>query len=609
VNIQINEENIINDNWLGLGTSVKSQTITNFSNAELFNNVNNVYWKYGNSFTVSGNAESVATINNNTVVALYNGTSQGKGNLVAFGDLHWMYYNYLSSNYSQDHFNLLNNLIDFFLPEDQVSIHTKLSNYRIADPTIDLFIYLKNQSSNSPIQQLDYDSLKVIIKNSTYSNIIKMNKTFSNNGIYFNNTFELPFPSYNTYDIEINLTIGTNSYIKESKLLYFKKNKLPKIIELSSDNPSITRAPGSSTDLEAEMDASTYGNIKGYLSIFTHSFYNSKKSVNHTILLSHQTLNTYSYNFDPATSDPSGFGIYYIVPINSDYTNPYSPRYTFEIINNPPSILKSSSSFNLVGYADVFFDETESDDGSYVYTATQGDRFNFAVNVRDSVNYEDSSSDMRVFVNLFTCSVSDDNYIFLIPPHTIEVAELNYESSSGKYEGSFTIPDTILYSSISGVKPISTAAGFNLNTSEGYLSIFFITVYDSEGETDDFIIILIISEPPIDISMLIIIIVSIVALIGVVSLFVYYARKKKYPRTSQISPIYEDVYYRPSYDTPSEESYTVPDSINKVGASFYCPFCGHPLKSPKKFCPSCGESLEFFLQNEENNKEKETPKD
>jgi subtilisin family serine protease len=605
VDLQINEENIMIDNWLGLGTSVSAQSIRNFSNTKLFNDVNGVYWKYGNTFTVSSNAESAATINSKTVVALYNGTSEGKGNLVAFGDMHWMYYNYHSANYSQGHFNLLNNIINFFLPEKQISIDINLKNSRVSNSKINLYLYLKNQYSNSPITQLDYDSLEVIIRNSSYTKSIKLNTNFSDNGIYINDTFNLPFPSYKAYNIEVNLTIGLNSFYKVSKILYFDKSEMPQIIELSSDDPSITRAAGVSTDFEAEMDDSTYGNITGYLSIYSHSFYNSKKSVNQTILFTHQALNTYSYNFDPATSDPSGYGIYYVVPVNSNYTNPYSPRYAFEIVNKPPLILESSSSFNLLGYADVFFDETESDDGSYVYTATQGDHFNFAVNVRDSVNYEDSSSEMRVFVNLFICSVSDDNYIFLIPPHSIEVTELNYESSSGKYEGTFIIPDTMLFRSITGIKPISTAQGFDLNTSEGYLSIFYVTVYDSEGGTDKFLIILIISEPPIDFSMIVIIIVSILALIGVVSLFVYYARKKKYPRTPQIRPIYEDSYYRPSYDEPGEDSYIVPDSISKVGASFYCPFCGDPLNTPKKFCPRCGESLEFFQQDEES----KTPND
>ena len=597
IDIQINEENVMDDNWLGIGTSVSSQNISDFDNPKLFDGVNNVFWQYGNSFTVSGNAESIATINNKTVVALYNGTSHGKGNLVAFGDLHWLYYDYQSTSHTQDHINLLNNLMEFFLPKEEVSININLKRDRISNSKIDLSIYLKDQNSESPITPFDYDSLKVIIKNSTFSKSIILNATFSDNGIYFNNSYNLPHPSYSPYIIEVNLTIGSNEYSKISKILYFDKIEVPQIVDLSSDDTDITRAPGDSTDLIAEMDNSTYGNITGYLSIYSYSFYNSKKSVNQTLLLSPQGSNLYSTNFDPGISDPSGFGIYYIIPVNSNYTNPNSPRYVFEIVNNPPEILEASSSFNLAGYAEVYFDETESDEGSYVYTATQGDSFNFAVNVRDSVNYEDSSSDMRVFVNLFVCSVSD-NYIFLIFPQSIEVAELNYESISGKYEGSFIIPDTMRYNSISGTKAIPTAAGFDFNTNEGYLSILYLTVFDSEGGTDEFIIILTISERPFDFSLIIIIVISIVALLGVVCLMVYYARKKRYPRATQVQPRYEEYYYRPSYDEPEEEAYVTPESLSTVGASFYCPFCGDPIKVPKKFCPNCGESLEFFQQDE-----------
>ncbi len=596
--IQIEEENIVNDNWLGIGTSVNSQNISNFNNPTIFSDVNSVYWQYGNSFTVSGNAESIASINNKTVVALYNGSAQGKGNLVAFGDLHWLYYDYQSTSSSQDHFNLLNNLMEFMLPREPVSINVNLKRDRISNSKIDLFLYLKDQTSESPITPSDYDSLEVIIRNSTFSKTIILNNTFANSGLYFNNSYNVPNPSFSPYIIEVNLTIGLKEYNKITKILYFDKSEVPQIIRLSSDDPSITRAPGDSTDLGAEMDDSTYGNIEGYLSIYPHSFYNSKKSVNQTFILTYQVPNIYIYNFDPDPSDPSGFGIYYIVPLNSNYTTPNSPRYVFEIINNPPIILKASSSFSLSGYADVYFDDTESDEGSYVYSATQGDEFNFAVNIRDSVNYEDSTSDMRVFVNLFICSASEE-YIFLIFPQSIEVSELSYESISGKYEGSFIIPDTMQYSTISGIKSIPTAHGFDFNTNEGYLGIFYITVYDSEGESDDFIIILVISGRPFDFSLIIIIVISIVALLAVTTLIVHYARKKKYPRTPPLRPRYEEYYSRPVYDETEEENYIVPESISSVGASYYCPFCGDPIKVPKKFCPNCGESLEFLDQDEE----------
>jgi hypothetical protein len=599
INLQINEENIIDDNWLGIGISVSSQFISNFNNPEIFNGVNNVYWQYGNTFTASGNVESIATINNKTVVALYNGTSHGKGKIVAFGDSNWLYYKYQSTSYNQDHINLLKNLMGFFLPKEEVAINIDLKRDRVSNSKIDLALYLKDQNSESPITTSNYTSLEVIIRNSTFLELIKLNKTFSDSGIYFNNTYNLPYQSYSPYIIEVNLTVGLDEFNKMTKILYFEKNEIPQIVNLTSDHRSISRAPGDSTNLKAEMDNSTYNDIKGYLSIHPYSIYNSRPSVNYTIMLSNQGLNNYSTNFDPETSDPSGFGIFYVVPVNSNYTNPNSPRYIFNIVNNPPEILEASSSFNLAGFEDVYFEDTESDEGALVYSATQGDNFNFAVNVRDSVNYEDTSSGMRAFVNLFMCSVTEDNYIVIIFPDAIEVSELDYDPLTEKYEGSFKIPDTMLYSSITGVESIPTAANFNFNTKEGYLGILFITVYDSEGGSDDFIIVLVISAPPLDFTQIIIIVISIVALIGVVSMFVYYARKRKYPKTTQIQPRYDDYYYRPSYDESEVEDYVVPESISQVKPSFYCPFCGDRINVPKKFCPNCGESLEFFHQNKE----------
>ncbi len=596
VEIQINEENIIDDNWLGLVTSVSSQNIRNFNSPKLFNGVNNVFWRYGNTFTVSGNAVSAATISNKTVVALYNGSSQGKGNIAAFGDLHWLYYNYQSASYSQDHYNLLNNLMDFFLPKEDVTINIDLKRYRTANSEIELSLYLKDQNSESPLTTMNYTSLEVIIKNSTFSESIIINTTLSDNGIYFNNTYNLPYSSYVPYNIEVNLTIGTNVYSKISKILYFDNSKVPEIFNLTSDDSSTTRALGDSINLIAEMDNPSYGNIEGYLSIFSYSIYNSKNSVNKTLIFGHQGANIYSVNFDATQSDPSGFGVYYIVPDNLNYTHPNSPRYVFRVLNNPPVILEASSSFSLAGYTEVYFDETESDEGSFVYSVTQGDNFNFAVDVRDSVIYEDNSSELRVFVNLFVCAVTEDSYIIFIFPQSIEVAEFNYEPLSGKHEGSFRIPDTMQYSSLTGVKSIPTAASFDFNTMKGYLSVLYITVYDSEGGSDDFIIVLLISGRPFDSTLIIIIIISIVAIIGVVSLYVYYSRRKKYPRT-RVQPRYEE-YYRPSYDEPEEGAYIVPESISSVKASFYCPFCGDPIKVPKKFCPNCGESLEFLQQND-----------
>jgi hypothetical protein len=469
------------------------------------------------------------------------------------------------------------------LPKEEVAINIDLLGERISSSAIDMSIYLKNLTKESPITTSDYTSLNVLIKNQSYSSSIILNTTYSSDGIYFNSTFNIPFPSYSPYSIEVNLTIGSKEYIKVTKILYFDPTKIPKIVDFYSADDSITRANGVSTNLIAEMDNPSYGSIEGYLSIYSYSIFNTKKSENKTLIFTHSVLNNYIHNFDPDTTDPSGFAIYYIIPMNSNYTNPKSPRAVFKIKNRSPEIIKTTSFFN-----GISFDQTESDEGSRVYTATQGNTFNFEVDVRDSVNYEDDNSNMRVFINLFIVSVTFP-YIYLIFPQAIEVSELNFEITSDKYEGSFTIPETMQYSSISGNKSVSTVTNFNSNTNEGYLGLLYLTLYDSEGGTDDFAIILIISAKPIDLSMIIIIIVSLMALIGVVSFMVYYARRKRYPR--QARPRFQEYHYPTIYDEEVEETSMPPRILPELGPSFYCPFCGEFIRTPKKFCPHCGESF------------------
>jgi hypothetical protein len=316
-----------------------------------------------------------------------------------------------------------------------------------------------------------------------------------------------------------------------------------------------------------------------------------KELANKTLSFNHSHANFYVNNFDPLPSDPSGYGIYYIIPKNSNYSNPNSPRVPFRIKNNPPEILEELSLFNIPGSSNISFEEAES----YIYRVDQQDTINFAVFVRDSVDYEDPNSDMRVFVNLYIGFLTEDNYAILIPPSSMEYSELIYQSSSESFLGSFTIPTTMLYSTISGIKSISTATAFNINTNKGYIGILAVSVYDTEGKSEEFWIALLISEAPLDLSLIIIIAVSIIALIAAVSMIIYYARKKRYPKTSPVQPRYE--YYYPSYESSEEESYITPTPISQLG-QFYCPFCGEIIKTPKKFCPHCGESVIFEQQDE-----------
>ncbi|MFX1313298.1 MAG: zinc ribbon domain-containing protein, partial [Promethearchaeota archaeon] len=179
----------------------------------------------------------------------------------------------------------------------------------------------------------------------------------------------------------------------------------------------------------------------------------------------------------------------------------------------------------------------------------------------------------------------------------IIVDELQFQSDSRKYEGTFTIPNTMEYNSLSGTKSISTITNFDSSTNRGYLGILYITVSDSEGEYDDFIIVVMISSEPIDMSLILLILLPIIAVIGLASFLIYYSRRRKRRQVSQFQPRYRDSYYQPSYE-PKEQEYITPEPISELGSGLYCPFCGALIKTPKKFCPNCGESIEFTQNNE-----------
>ena len=180
----------------------------------------------------------------------------------------------------------------------------------------------------------------------------------------------------------------------------------------------------------------------------------------------------------------------------------------------------------------------------------------------------------------------------LLFPESFDVSELSYISN--EHTGSFTIPKTMDFSTISGTKSVSTVA----NYLENYVGLFYITVYDSEGGTEEFYFIVTISAAASTIDPLITLIIF--GIIIAISLFVvigiFLSQRGKSRRTPR-SQYYQDYYYpspeeRQNY--PSEyysEKIPVSTSEFQQGRSYSCRFCGRSINTPRKFCPHCGESL------------------
>jgi len=194
---------------------------------------------------------------------------------------------------------------------------------------------------------------------------------------------------------------------------------------------------------------------------------------------------------------------------------------------------------------------------------------------------------MRISVNLFAVSITPDNYIMLIYPSTFPTVELGYSFSEHSHVGSFVLPYTMQYSTLRGIKSISTASTYNFNTGKGYLSIFIITVFDSDGGTDNFVIILQIQQGAQFDPTLLIIIISIISLI-VIFIVVYSVRHRKKKKSIYREQPWQ--YSASSYSISNDQKQPYEKTPKNL---LYCPFCGQPIHPYSKFCTSCGKSLEF----------------
>ncbi|MBY9011850.1 MAG: S8 family serine peptidase, partial [Candidatus Lokiarchaeota archaeon] len=532
--VEINEENVADETWVGLGTTVSSQAITDLNHTLIFQDVSKFIWNYGSTLTVTGSAEIIAASNGKAVAAAYDNRTNGGGRFVAFGDLHWATELYESPSYGQDHQFLTRNLMNYFLDAENVSIDISLPSESTPSSQLNVTIFIKDQIGEVPIDSAYLNAyLNVSVENDVYSDIVDM--ISSSDGISINTVFSLPSTSDKPYTIKVNLTYGGNTYYKISRLLYYDSTEIPQISSIFSTT-DIERNGFDSLDIDATLDRTSY-NVTSYLSILPFSYYNEQGTINKTYVLSNSPPNQfeYSYSYSPTSTDPSGFATFYILPYNPtfNYYNPHSPRLVSEIVNNPPEFVEETSSVLIDGSQLIHFDETHTEDSVSVIPVSQGNQLDFEINLTDSVNYEDQdSSEMMVSVNLFIVSISEDNMIVPITPRTNIYSNMAYVASSNTHNGRFTIPFTMNFPSITGTKQLSTASQYDSVTGDGYLAILMITVFDSEGESEYFIIAMLI-QPSLQLDfILILIIVGVIVAIGIIVGISLILRKRKKSRLS-----------------------------------------------------------------------------
>ncbi|NVM16882.1 MAG: S8 family serine peptidase [Candidatus Lokiarchaeota archaeon] len=586
--IEINNENIADENWLGIGATVDTQSITDLNHSLIFQDVNKFIWNYGSTLTVTESADVIAASNGKAVAAAYDNSVIGGGRFVAFGDLHWTADLYESSSYRQDHQFLTRNLMNYFFDKDNISIDIYLPSESTPSSQFNISIFIKDKNAEVPIDSTYLNSyLNVSVENDGYFDTFDMVSTSA--GISINNTFSLPTSSDKPYIIRANLTIGDKTYNKTSKILYYNSSQIPQISSIFTTT-DLERSGFESLDIDARLDRSSY-DVMSYLSILPFSYYNEEGTINKTFILSNPPPDPFEYSISYGLNsmDPSGFVIFYILPYNPsfNYYNPHSPRLVSEIVNNPPEFDEETSNVIVTDTSQIiFFDETHTEDSVDVFAVSQGNQLEFEINIIDSVSYEDQdSSEMRVSVNFFIVSISLNNTIVPINPSTYIYSDLAYKLSSNTHNGRFTIPYTMSFPSITGTKQLSTASQYNSVSQDGYLAILMITAFDSEGESEDFIIALLI-QPSLSLDLILpLIIIGVVVVIGIIVGISLYLKRKKKTRISTSSGGYYEQYY-------GDDSIQEPYEYNQEFVH-YCPYCGYQLTVQRNFCPSCGKSLKL----------------
>ena len=583
--IQINKENIADETWIGLGATVSSQPVTDFYNTQIFHDVSKFIWRYGSTLTTSGSAESIAALDGKTVAAAYDNRTNGGGRFVAFGDLYWASELYDSSSYHQDHQQLTRNLMQYFLGAENVSIDISLPFERTSSPQFNITTSIKDQVGDVAIDSAYLNTyLNASVENDGYFQVIDMISI--SDGISTNTTFSLPTSSDKPYIIRVNITYGGKVYEKISKILYYDSTRVPQFTS-TFFTTGIERSGSDPLYMSAILDGTNY-DVVSYMAILPFSYYNEKGTINKTFVLSNSLFN-YSNSFTPTFTDPSGFVPFYILAYNPtfNYYNPYSPRLLSDINNNPPEFIEQTSSVTIVESSEkIYFDESYSNDSVNVYSVSQGNPLDFEINLTDSVSYEDQdSSKMKVSVNLFIVSVTENNYISPIIPKTFIYSELPYAPSSNTHNGRFTIPYTMTFSSLTGAKAISTASKYDSTQQDGYLAIIWITAFDSEGASQDFIIAFLIQASlQLDL-ILVLAIIGIVVVVGIIILVALLVRRKRKSRLITPSQGYYDYSH-------GEDSGQEPEDYTQRTFQ-YCPYCGYQLTAKRNFCPSCGKSLKF----------------
>lgn len=474
--ITIPEKSILDYKDYSIGASISPYIVSNFTQPHpIFSTIQKFKYLYGNSFEISENAESLASIDGKSVISSYNPNVDGKGKIIAIGDYHTFgnsYYN--DPVFYSNHSKLLVNLVEYLLPIDSIEISHDFDRQNITDNHLNLSINVYNMDESKFENELipgGSINTTIIYGNGTENSLSNQIEPINN---HFNLDILLGNESISQKAIRIVTKVAKNSEIFEDSFdFYYYPYLIQGYSNITDNNFAVNRSVESSPTLY--IDSSSILRLESFISLYSNSFLASNKlsELNYNVSIS--DLSGFSYKILINSSEITTGGQAYAYCFTQDNSSQqyidFSPdRFQFNVQNNIPVIDLDKSLF-----ANTKFSTTQSDGGIYPISAKLGTPYSLTVFAKEKVSFEDSNDDLEVVASIIPILVYN-GYINLLNPNEFPTLNITYNSSDNSHNSEFIFPERLNFSRAGHLVDQSLQTDMR-----NYFSLLWITVRDSDG--------------------------------------------------------------------------------------------------------------------------------
>ncbi len=562
--ISINNENILDYTDRGFGYALDKHQVSDLDvDSPVFDNEEQFEFWYGATLEVGLHAESIASLQDKTVVASHE--SQSGGKVVVWSDFHWMRNDVFTNSNEEDHKKIILNLFEYLNQQatyDYRIVSTFNSTIQTSE-NLELYLSIVDPISGIPIN----DKINGVSLNASIifplETIISLDLLSNGNGIYYNTSFSLGTSNYLPYKIQINITSPSGLITKEYTLFSINESNLVEFGNSTLTSSEISRAPGSENIIEYTgnslgMNSTLYGSLTPESIYSEHSIRAYKANMT-------QAGMQYTHTFSISGNEHSGLFVFFTVASSlNNFTSFEVTRSLFRITNHIPEIDEENSFFNTIP-----FEDTRTDTLFYFQQVSNLGEIDLSVKVNETISYEDDPEDLYI-ISYYTAATSVSSSFDILYPNTIPTSILSYNNDLQQFKGQFKIPTRLEFYSVKGSTEVSQQSIVSENGQElRYFSTLWITVRDSDGGVEDYLILLYVNIVFDWVNLLeyLPILLVILAVIAITITVVVVLTKRR-----------------------QKSMFLAQNSANFV-KKIYCMHCGRQIDSSYLVCPYCGKEL------------------